>query len=167
MKLIRYHEEGPLKPKKTRYRGILYRSRLEARWAVFFDLLEVHYVYEPDIPEVYYIPDFILPHLSIPIYVEIKPQMEGVFSDGYKWTELVKKVKFPLVLLDGLPENRKYMTFYKEREIKHWREMKIGWGHLLSFVHGHDNVPVAAKGDYTKAIIEAKEYNAWDNDSDW
>jgi hypothetical protein len=30
----------------TRYNGITFRSRLEARWAVFWDVLGVRYFYE-------------------------------------------------------------------------------------------------------------------------
>ena len=39
-------------PKRTRYKGVLYRSRLEAGWAVFLDHLGegVHYYYEPEMP---------------------------------------------------------------------------------------------------------------------
>jgi hypothetical protein len=36
-----------IKSIETEYRGITYRSRLEARWATFFDDLGVMYEYEP------------------------------------------------------------------------------------------------------------------------
>jgi hypothetical protein len=45
----------------TRYAGCLFRSRLEARWAVFFDALEVRWQYETEgfiLPSGYYLPDF-------------------------------------------------------------------------------------------------------------
>lgn len=35
------------KPIPTKYKGILYKSRLEARWAVFFDVLGINVNYEP------------------------------------------------------------------------------------------------------------------------
>lgn len=35
-------------PKETSYAGCLFRSRLEARWAVFFDTLGIRWEYEPD-----------------------------------------------------------------------------------------------------------------------
>lgn len=34
--------------KETRYRGVTYRSKLEARWCVFFDELGIDYEYEID-----------------------------------------------------------------------------------------------------------------------
>ncbi len=59
---------------ETHYRGFRFRSRLEARWAVFMDALEVRWCYET---EGYvldrgdcYLPDFYLPTLNC--YLEIK-----------------------------------------------------------------------------------------------
>ena len=51
-----------IKPIETVYNGYRFRSRLEARWAVFFDTLKVNYEYEPEGFELpsgnYYLPDF-------------------------------------------------------------------------------------------------------------
>jgi hypothetical protein len=51
-----------IKPIETVYNGYRFRSRLEARWAVFFDALGVEYEYEPEgfkLPNGdYYLPDF-------------------------------------------------------------------------------------------------------------
>lgn len=51
-----------IKPIETVYNGYRFRSRLEARWAVFFDALKVNYEYEPEGFELpsgnYYLPDF-------------------------------------------------------------------------------------------------------------
>lgn len=59
----------------TSYNGYLFRSRLEARWAVFFDGVGVRYEYEPEGFELqsgeWYLPDFYLPDLCA--YIEIKP----------------------------------------------------------------------------------------------
>lgn len=55
----------------TMYRGRRFRSRLEARWAVMFDLLEWRYEYEPyDLKG--WIPDFALFGVE-EILVEVKP----------------------------------------------------------------------------------------------
>ncbi len=35
-----------MKPIETIYNGFRFRSRLEARWAVFFDAVEIKYEYE-------------------------------------------------------------------------------------------------------------------------
>jgi predicted nuclease of restriction endonuclease-like RecB superfamily len=60
---------------ETFYNNILFRSRLEARWAIFWDVLQVKYEYEPekfDLGEIVYIPDFWLPERKK--WVEIKGQ---------------------------------------------------------------------------------------------
>ena len=55
----------------TIYRGIEYRSRLEAKWAAFFDLLHWRHTYEPFDGDGY-IPDFMI-HGTRPMLIEIKP----------------------------------------------------------------------------------------------
>lgn len=76
-----------IKPIETQYKGYRFRSRLEARWAVFFDALGIEWQYEPegyDLGEAgWYLPDFWLPiqhHLYSPAgyWVEIK----GEISQG-------------------------------------------------------------------------------------
>lgn len=56
----------------TTYRGISFRSRLESRWAAFFDSLKWPWTYEP-IDLAGYIPDFILSFEAGPLLVEVKP----------------------------------------------------------------------------------------------
>jgi hypothetical protein len=63
-----------IKAIETNYKGYKFRSRLEARWAVFFDSAQIPWEYEP---EGYvlsdgrkYLPDFYLP--SEEIFVEVK-----------------------------------------------------------------------------------------------
>lgn len=51
----------------TLYKGIQFRSRLEARWAIFFDELGIEWDYEPETFETkygYYMPDFFLPSIN-------------------------------------------------------------------------------------------------------
>jgi hypothetical protein len=58
----------------TLYRGVQYRSRLEARWAAFFDLVGWPFQYEPfDLRG--WIPDFVLTGGG-EILVEVKPVLE-------------------------------------------------------------------------------------------
>lgn len=51
-----------IQPIETVYQGYAFRSRLEARWAVFFDCLELEWVYEHEGYNLgtmgYYLPDF-------------------------------------------------------------------------------------------------------------
>lgn len=64
---------GEIKPIPTHYNGYHFRSRLEARWAVFFDAVGIKYEYEPEGFEangVRYLPDFYLPDADR--WIEIK-----------------------------------------------------------------------------------------------
>lgn len=66
----------------TKYAGVQFRSRLEARWAAFFDLVGWRWEYEP-IDLAGYIPDFVVqrplmsydevPGFDEPFLVEVKP----------------------------------------------------------------------------------------------
>lgn len=63
-----------IQPIETRYAGCRFRSRLEARWAVFFDAADIRWEYEP---EGYtlgdgtrYLPDFYLPESGT--WIEVK-----------------------------------------------------------------------------------------------
>ena len=92
-----------IKPIETQYNGYRFRSRLEARWAVFFDSLGINYEYEKegydlgfnDITNetVYYLPDFYLPEYNY--WVEIKS------TKGLNDEELVKLEKFSLKLTNN------------------------------------------------------------------
>src|SRR5688572_20408908 len=104
-----------IKPIETRYAGCRFRSRLEARWAVVFDHLEIEWQYEVQGYEIpgggRYLPDFWLP--TVGLWVEVK----GQFAPG-QWDELVRAVdvglpgdphspgsKYPrLLLLGDLPQ---------------------------------------------------------------
>lgn len=59
---------------ESTYKGVRFRSRLEARWAALFDYYSILWVYEPDVfntPSGRYLPDFLLPDIGA--YVEVKP----------------------------------------------------------------------------------------------
>jgi hypothetical protein len=74
-------EENIIPAIETRYKGYRFRSRLEARWAVWFDTLSIEYQYEKegyDIDGRWYLPDFFMPYKAGEpgwgFWVEIKPQ---------------------------------------------------------------------------------------------
>lgn len=67
----------------TEYRGRTYRSRLEARWAAFFDRLGLAHEYEPfDLGA--WSPDFLLTDINT--LVEVKPLTE---FDADVWAKIV------------------------------------------------------------------------------
>lgn len=65
--------QSPIKAIPTVYRGHHFRSRLEAKWAAFFDLCGWPWEYEP-IDLNGYVPDFVLTFYK-PLLVEVKPEM--------------------------------------------------------------------------------------------
>ena len=94
-----------IKAIETEYNGYRFRSRLEARWAVFFDAAGIRYEYEPegfDLGDgVYYLPDFFLPNIDDGIFVEVKGEMSD--EDYDKVERFWKNGKHPLLILGGLP----------------------------------------------------------------
>ena len=74
----------------TLYNGVQFRSRLEARWAAFFDLMQWPWEYEPfDLSG--YIPDFYL-DFEIPFIIEVKP-FEKVKDNFGQWSDELFEVK--------------------------------------------------------------------------
>lgn len=73
-----------IKAIETNYKGYRFRSRLEARWAIFFDALGIEWEYEKegyDLGELgWYLPDFEIKH-----------------SDGSEWFVEIKGDKDDLV----------------------------------------------------------------------
>lgn len=67
---------------ETIYKGCRFRSRLEARWAVFFDAIGVEWKYEEQGYEVdghRYLPDFWLPGPRV--WAEVKGDRDGLRKD--------------------------------------------------------------------------------------
>lgn len=67
-------EQARIPAIETQYKGYRFRSRLEARWAVFFDALGIAWEYEKEGYDLgaagYYLPDFWLPGLQC--WLEVK-----------------------------------------------------------------------------------------------
>lgn len=83
----------------TRYAGCHFRSRLEARWAVFFDELGVRWDYEAEgysTPAGPYLPDFLL-HLREPTLFEVKPESAPRYDA--RWEHMPHR----LIVAFGMP----------------------------------------------------------------
>jgi hypothetical protein len=96
-----------LKPIETRYKGYRFRSRLEARWAVFFDALGIEWEYEKegyDLGEVgWYLPDFWLhPGQNHVVVVEIKPASPTT-NELARCRALRDVLAVPVILFPGEP----------------------------------------------------------------
>lgn len=83
---------------ETVYNGHRFRSRLEARWAIFFDILGIKWVYEPEgfvlSDKTCYLPDFYLPESDS--FFEVK----GIMSDKdmHKIEMLIKDANKQVVI---------------------------------------------------------------------
>lgn len=92
---------------ETSYAGYRFRSRLEARWAVFFTKLGIKWDYEPQGYEFdgeTYLPDFYLAQENV--FVEVKGSDEQLHPKVPMLTRFVTEVKRPVVILGELPEPR-------------------------------------------------------------
>src|SRR5690606_24601982 len=91
---------------ETEYAGYRFRSRLEARWAVFFDHLGVKWLYEPQGYTLRdgrrYLPDFWLP--AIQVWVEVKgaPTIDDLVTINLA----AAADGLPLVYERGVPPDR-------------------------------------------------------------
>ena len=132
----------------TRYAGCHFRSRLEARWAVFFDALGIRWEYEPEgFVGAYgepYLPDFQLPEVYMPyhaaleaicdcarceaadsgVYVEVKPTKEQLHADGRKMGCCIDYQATPLsrsglLILGPIPDPRHLVPVHP---ILRWQE---------------------------------------------
>lgn len=77
-----------LKAIETSYAGCRFRSRLEARWAVFFDSLGIIWEYEPQGYTVGpdatpYLPDFWFPEMKL--WAEVKGQLDQLGLETLIW----------------------------------------------------------------------------------
>lgn len=127
-----------LKPKLTLYNEYFFRSKLEAKWAVFFDLLHVPYQYEPNAYRCddgsQYTPDFYLPEAYLRsdrypkgLYLEIKP-IEWKQDQAYS-TRIASafKDKANLVLFRGDPLDvlSKEDLIQNEQLCPHWDDCML------------------------------------------
>lgn len=114
----KFNKNQVIKAIETVYNGYKFRSRLEARWAVFFDALGVKYEYEAEGYDLghlgYYLPDF---EITLPdglsLFCEIKPDnfIEFGSKDSReitKYKHLVNETKKPLLVVTGTPDYRAY-----------------------------------------------------------
>lgn len=128
-----------IRPIETEYKGYRFRSRLEARWAVFFDTGGIEYQYEPEGYETEagkYLPDFFLPELDV--HVEVKGQREGYerevlrIKDFIKWGGPIRRV----VILSDIPARTDdgglwhFPAYYFDGRSDH---VKPGWFYFCDY----------------------------------
>jgi hypothetical protein len=103
-----------IKPIETHYKGYRFRSRLEARWAVFFDAMGLEWEYEKEGFDLgdgrYYLPDFWLPQVQM--WAEVKGEE---FTEGQKslCEALAMQSKNDVLLLAGMPDYKAYPLIFR------------------------------------------------------
>ena len=111
----------PLRPIETHYKGHRFRRRLEARWAVAFDVLRLDYDYEPEgyrlANGLMYLPDFYLSQVRM--FAEVKPEPVSRYAmfdheAMHKASGLVLATGRPLIILDGAPKDMNYWAMQPE-----------------------------------------------------
>jgi hypothetical protein len=96
------------KPIPTKYAHTTFRSRLEARWAVFFDVLKIERPYETEgyqLRHGWYVPDFWLK--TVRMWAEVKPEAMNA-EETLKATDLALESGSPVLCLIGHPSNQPY-----------------------------------------------------------
>jgi hypothetical protein len=98
-----------INPIETWYAGCRFRSRLEARWAVFFDHLGIRWMHEAQgykLPSgVRYLPDFALPELDI--LIEVKGDEATFRNEAPQYAEAVQTRSVPgigMIFLGPIPD---------------------------------------------------------------
>lgn len=113
----------------TTYQGITFRSRTEAKWAVFFDHLNIPYKYELEgyaENGIAYLPDFFLEIQDC--FIEIKPTSPSKEEIDKAWIP-VETEKKDLFFLCGTPQ--KYIAFglFPEYLASKRQSDERGWAH--------------------------------------
>jgi hypothetical protein len=90
----------------TRYHGYRFRSRVEARWGVYFYQLGIKFDYEPEGFDLGsqigpYLPDFWLPQVKM--WAEVKADKFSPLESA-KCDALARQSGFPVLMLDGQPD---------------------------------------------------------------
>ena len=126
------------KPIETVYSGYRFRSRLEARWAVYFDALGLPWEYEKegyDLGDgIWYLPDFWLPQVRM--WAEVKP---GPLSEDEreKCRRLAKQTGYPCLMLEGVPDMLAYWAMEPDRGDASINGSATECDYILSNYHGY------------------------------
>ena len=163
-----------IKPIETIYNGFRFRSRLEARWAVFFDAMGIKYEYEPDGYEfddgTKYLPDFLIHvrHRSCtdewePVFAEVKGIMGE--ADLHK-IDLLSNFH-PVIVLGNLPaDTEEYFNCFDETDctFHSFRFMDGDWYcayfsifNKIPWICGADDSPWDFGISMNSALIKARQ----------
>lgn len=135
---------------ETEYNGYRFRSRLEARWAVFFDAAGIKYEYEQEGYECdgeKYLPDFYLPDFDI--HIEVKPDRPGFEKEILKCMKMIRwggDIK-TIVFLGNIPPESDgghwhFPALYYQTGVGNGGEVLSGWWFFQDRYDDNDNAYV-------------------------
>lgn len=174
-----------IKAKPTKYNGRLYRSRLEARWAVYFDLNDIDFEYEPFDLEGWS-PDFLINGDTV---VEVKPvDIYYKFNSIYKvgdcrelllFTEntftkianhFLSEKKFPRLiprdygcLLLGIKNHGYYFKNYRSKVDNNLFQTELDWFIKMMHVREENKIDPLINHRYDNYYIGISEIMEFDN----
>ena len=120
-----------LKAIETKYKGYRFRSRLEARWAVFFDASGIEWLYENEGfalgDSLFYLPDFWLP--AHETFVEIKPDQGWDCIDSFDACQrLHEQSQKDVILIAGNCWPREYRIYgFRGSSLGEHVIQEMGW----------------------------------------
>lgn len=143
-----------IKAIETRYRGYRFRSRLEAKWAVFFDALGIKWEYETEsfiLPGgACYLPDFRLLLPKITLLVDVKHgEVSKGSSDLSKIKECAESGK-PVLVLNGEPDGRRI-----------WDLHMAGMFRGIIFIDDEEKILFADDYWFSQATIDENTGHFW------
>jgi hypothetical protein len=133
-----------IKAIETPYKGYRFRSRLEARWAVFFDALGIRWEYEKEGYDLgdagWYLPDFWLPQQNV--WIEIKGATP-THEEQTRCHLLADGTGYPVVLLSGAIDGKNephigWVPFFSIRVFFGYHKPLHALHSMAAYCYGHN-----------------------------
>ena len=152
-----------MKAIQTKYKGYHFRSRLEARWAVYFDTLGIEWEYEKEgfhfEDGTNYLPDFWLP--TVNMWAEVKAK-QLTKEELTKAKNLAIGSGRPVLMLVGIPERKIYFSIEPEEEqgdayvLSNYHNYPQNEGRFYSMPYGEEEVQEEQFDDINQAVKNAR-----------
>lgn len=145
----------------TYYNGIEFRSRLEVRWVIFFNELDIRWEYEPKTfafthPDngfpIWYKPDFYLPGLGV--WAEVKPTELEPLED-LKCRLLCAETHRPILTLIDVPSSDRFTAYVVD-----WDKMAVAYRKGRWNINGKRFNPARVE----RAVLKSQNYRFVDQD---
>lgn len=119
---------GTIPAKPTKFNGIQYRSKTEAKWAAFFTYYKMKFWYEPQrfrFKKCCYLPDFYLPELGC--WLEVKGAPATPF-ERLKVQLLAQRTKQNVLLAEGkIKPEIQICSWEKTEKFTCWHKKGLYW----------------------------------------